>query len=210
MRWNQATGVYALALLLAAGCAAGRVQEVPIALRYIPVQRDMPRGAVQTVAVGVFRDAREGRPAGIVGERVRFTGDTDRFKPATGVAEAVADVVRGYLARRGARTQATGWDGTPAQLWGQPGDIAVAGRVTHLWLSARDLATRGEASSLFRVELIVGSPRSGAIITKTIQIEPTKRSNLFFETRDIEEWLSQSISEAIERVMPDLERRLAG
>lgn len=194
--------------VLAAGCAGPMARDVPVSLRYTPVIKELPPPAARVVSIGIFRDARQGRPEGIVGERVRFTQETDRFKVQDGAAGALVGVLQGYFAKRGARTERSRWDGTPADLWNQGGDLALSGRITHLWLSATDHATRGEASSVIRLEIVAGSPKSGAIITKSIQIEPSKKSNLFFETRQIEEWLSESLSEAVERVLPELERRL--
>ena len=199
-----------ISLLVAAGCGAPIVRDVPVTLQYAPVLGQLPPPSARTVAVGLFRDAREGRPEGIVGERVHFTRETDRFKPKDGLPGALAAVAEGYFAKRGTRIERTRWDGSPDQLWSQPGDLAISGRVIQMWFSATDFATRGEAASIIRLEIIAGSPKSGTIITKTIQIEPSKKSHLFFQTREIEGWLSESLSEAIERVLPELERRLVG
>ncbi|MBI2132144.1 MAG: hypothetical protein HYT99_04920 [Candidatus Tectomicrobia bacterium] len=199
-----------ISLLIAAGCGGPLVRDVPVSLRYTPVLGKLPPAAARTVVIGVFRDARQGKPEGIVGERVHFTRETDRFKPKDGVAGTTAAVVEGYFAKRGTRIDRSRWDGAPADLWNQRGDLAISGRVIQMWFAATDYATRGEASSIIRLEIVAGSPKSGTIITKTIQIEPSKKSNLFFETRQIEEWLSESLSEAIERVLPELERRLVG
>lgn len=199
-----------ISLLIAAGCGGPLVRDIPVSLRYTPVLGKLPPAAARTVVIGVFRDARQGRPEGIVGERVHFTRETDRFKPTDGVAGTAAAVVEGYFAKRGTRIDRSRWDGAPADLRNQRGDLAISGRVIQMWFASTDYATRGEASSIIRLEIVAGSPKSGTIITKTIQIEPAKKSHLFFETRQIEEWLSESLSEAIERVLPELERRLVG
>lgn len=199
-----------LSVFLLAGCTGPMVRDVPVSLRYMPVFQELPPPAARMVTIGAFRDTREGRPEGVVGERVRFTQETDRFKPNEGVAGALTRVLEGYFSKRGTQINRSPWDGAPADLRNQTGDLALSGRITHLWFSATDFATRGEASSIIRLEIIAGSPKSGTIITKSIQIEPSKKSNLFFETRQIEEWLSESLSEAVERVLPELERRLVG
>jgi hypothetical protein len=210
MRVVRASALLTSLLVLVAGCGGAMIQEVPVSLRYAPVFKELPAPVARLVTLGAFRDARQGRPEGIVGERVRFTGETDRFRPKAGVAGALAEVIESYFAKRGTRINRSKWDGTPADLWNQSGELAITGRVTRMWLSATDYATRGEASSVIQLEIVAGSPKSGTLITKTIQIEPTKKSNLFFETRQIEEWLSESLSEAVERILPELERRLVG
>jgi len=67
-----------------------------------------------------------------------------------------------------------------------------------------------QASSVFQIQLKAASPKSGTVIIKTIQIEPTARRGIFWDPRDVEKWLSNSISEALDRILPDMERRLTG
>lgn len=212
MRTASLTALAALSMLslLAAGCGAGAVQQIPISLRYTPVLDLPPATDTKTVAIGKFQDLRTNHPAGVVGERLRVNGEVDHFHPRDGIPKAVANVVRGYFAARGTRTTPTDWDGTPARLWSQPGTLAVAGRIVQLWFESRDFLTQGRASSVLHLVLVVGSPKTGTIITKSIQIEPTERSNVFFETKDAEKWINRTLSEALDRFMPDLERRLGG
>jgi len=209
MRWYRAAAV-SLVFVLGSGCSSGQVQEVPITLRYTPVEKIGTPPRAKTVALGAFLDVRTDRTADLIGERVRISGSKDHFKPQGGVPGAVAAVVRGYFLKRGAQVRSTDWDGSPAKVWSQPGDLAVSGRVTRLWFAAKDLYTQAEASTIFRVELIVGSPQSGTVITKSIQIEPAEQRNLYWNTHEIEEWISRTVSEAVERVLPDIERRLVG
>jgi len=157
-------------LFAAAGCGGPLIQEVPVSLQYTPVLGKLPPSTARMVTIGVFRDAREGKPEGIVGERVHFTRETDRFKPRGGVAGALTGVVEGYFAKRGTRLNRSRWDGSPGALRTQEGDLAISGRVTQLWFAATDYATRGEASSVIRLEITAGSPRSGTIITMTMGV----------------------------------------
>lgn len=209
MKAIRAAGLF-ISFLAAAGCGGPLVRDIPVSLRYAPALGKLPPATARTVVLGAFRDDRQGRPQGIVGERVHFNRETDRFKPAGGVEGVLGSVLEGYFAKRGTRIERSGWNGSPADLWQQRGDLAISGRVIRMWFAATDYATRGEASSTIRLEIVAGSPKSGTIITKTIQIEPAKKSNLFFETPQIEKWLSESLSEAVERILPELERRLVG
>jgi hypothetical protein len=202
----------ASAALALAGCGAAITKDVSISLRYVPSSRAPAASAarIDSVGLGAFTDARSGRPAGAAGERVKFDSGIDRFRPRGGVPEAARNIVRDYFTARKIRVLDSGWRGVPGKIWGEKGEIVISARVLKLWFSATDSITMAEASSVFQIELKAGSPKSGAIITKTIQIEPKVRRNIFWEAGDVERWLSESISEALDRILPDIERRLAG
>jgi len=199
-------------LLILWGCGAGIVKKVPLSLRYIPSKRAEFRAMpeIKSIGLGIFKDARSGRPSGVVGERMHMNSDIDRFLPKMGVSAAVSNIVRGYFIKRNIRTLKSKWDGNENTVRGNPGDLLISARILGLWFSARDSFTMAKASSIFRLELKVGSPTSGHVITKTIQLEPTMRRNIFWEPGDVENWLSHTISEALDRILPDLQRRLAG
>ncbi len=201
----------ALAFLIT-GCGAGIVNKVPISLQYVPSKKAQMKvpGGLGAVAIGRFVDGRSNRPAAAAGERVHFNRDIDRFQPKRGVAGSVANIVRGYFARRKVRILPADWNGELQKLRSQPGDIVVSGRVTELWFSSIDSATMGSASSVFRLVLKVGSPKSGNLITKTIQIKPEAQRNIFWESKEVQKWLSQTISEALDRILPGIGSRLAG
>ncbi len=207
------TPFLSLALVfLITGCGAGIVNKVPISLQYVPskmAQMKVP-GGLGAVAIGKFVDGRSNRPAAAAGERVHFNRDIDRFQPKRGVAGSVANIVRGYFAKRKVQILSADWNGELQLLRSQPGDIVVSGRVTELWFSSIDSATMGSASSVFRLVLKVGSPKSGNLITKTIQIKPEAKRNIFWESKEVQKWLSQTISEALDRILPGIGNRLAG
>ena len=200
------------AVIALAGCGAAISKDVSISLKYVPSGRASSASAarLETVGLGAFTDARSGRPAGAAGERVRFNNSVDRFRPRGGVPEAARNIVRDYFTARKIRVLDSSWRGVPHEIWGEKGEIVISARVLKLWFSASDSITMAEASSVFQIELKAGSPKSGTIITKTIQIEPRVRRNLFWEAGEVEKWLSESISEALDRILPDIERRLAG
>ncbi len=201
-----------LSLFIIGGCGAGAVREVPISLRYLPSQeaKFTPLAGLNTVGLGLVEDARVKRPAGAVGERIRFTAEIDRFHPKKGVAGAIERIVRGYFVKRNVRVLKSTWNGNPDNIWEEKGDMVLSIRVLALWFSGSDSVALARASSTFRIELKAGSPRTGTVITKTIQIDPSARRNIFWESGDVEIWLSRSISEAFDRILPGLGRRLAG
>ncbi len=201
----------ALAFLIT-GCGAGIVKKVPISLQYVPSKKAQMKvpGSLGAVAIGVFVDGRSNRPSAAAGERVHFNRDIDRFEPKGGVAKSVANIVRGYFSKRKVRILPADWNGELQLLRSQPGDIVVSGRVTELWFSSIDSATMGSASSVFRLILKVGSPKNGNLITKTIQIKPEAKRNIFWESKEVQKWVSQTISEALDRILPGIGSRLAG
>ena len=195
--------------LLAFGCGAVLIRDVPIQFKYTKTPKySALRAGARVVAVGRFHDARSNRPAEVVGERKLFDGNVDRYRVGGGLSIAFANVVKGYYSARGIRHRTSNWAGQPEQIWNQEGDIVISGRITNLCFGSTDTVAMARASSIFRVEFIVGSPRSGAIITKGIQIEPKSQSNLHWETKDVEKWLNRSVAEAVERVLPEIESRL--
>ncbi|MEE9274295.1 MAG: hypothetical protein V3V62_03180 [bacterium] len=211
MRRVPALPLLAAALLLAAGCTAGQVRRVPLQIKFTGAEDAAPvRSPLRTVAIGIFHDARGKRASGPVGERVRFNGNLDQYTLAGGLPADIAALVRGYYKKRGVRILPSKWDGQAERIWDEKGDIVVSGRVTNLWFSGRDSITLAQAQSNFRIELRVGSPQTGTIITKTIQIEPERTRTFYWKTKAVEAWLSRTISEAIESVMPGIERRLVG
>ena len=201
-----------ISLFIIGGCGAGAVREVPISLRYLPSKeaKFAPLAGLNTVGLGLIEDVRRKRPAGAVGERVRFTAEIDRFHPEKGVSGAVEKIIRGYFTKRSVRVLKSAWNGNPDNIWGKKGDLVLSVRVLALWFSGSDSVALARASSTFRIELKVGSPRTGTVIIKTIQIDPSARRNIFWEARDVELWLSRSISEAFDRILPGLGRRLVG
>ena len=192
------------------GCGAGTVKLVPISLKYVPSKKALMKVAsgLGSVAIGTFVDSRSGRPAAAVGERVHFNRDIDRFQPKSGVTDSITDIVRDYFLKRKVRTLRASWDGELQSLRSQPGDIVISGRIMELWFTSTDSATMGSASSVFRVVLKVGSAKTGTIITKTIQIKPVAQRNIFWESKEVEKWLSHTISEALDRILPSIEIRL--
>lgn len=201
-----------LVLLLLWGCGAGTINQLPISLQYIPSKQAefAPAQRLGSVALGLFEDSRTGRPPGAVGERVKFNNEIDRFHPRQGVSGAVERIVRGYFTKRGVRVLPSNWNGKTDNIWGNKGDLVIAARILDLWFTGRDSFTMAQASSVFQIELKASSPKSGTVITKVIQIEPSARRNIFWNPRDVEKWLSKSISEALDRILPDMERRLTG
>ncbi len=195
--------------LLAFGCGVSLTRDVPIQFNYTKTPKySTSRAGARVVAIGRFHDARSNRPAEVVGERKLFNGSVDRYRVRGGLSFSFTNIVKGYYSARGIRHLTSNWTGQPDQIWNQEGDIVISGRITNLWFGSTDTAAMAQASSIFRVEFIVGSPRSGTIITKSIQIEPKSQSNLHWETKDVEKWLNRSVAEAVERVLPDIERRL--
>lgn len=199
----------AMVFLFAFGCGAALIRDVPIRFKYNETRKSSStRAGAKVVAIGIFHDDRSSRPAEVVGERKLFDGKVDRYRVEGGLSAAFAEVVKGYYSARGIRHLTSNWAGQPGQIWNQEGDIVISGRITNLWFGSTDTMTMARASSIFRIEFKVGSPRSGTIISKSIQIEPKSQRNLHWETKDVEEWLSRSVSEAIDRVLPEIERRL--
>lgn len=194
------------------GCGAGIVRTVPISLKYVPSKKAQLKvpGGLRSVAIGLFTDGRAGRPSAAVGERVHFTKEIDRFQPRGGVPSSIANIVQGYFTKRKVRILKSDWNGELHLLRNQPGDIVISARVMELWFSSTDSATMGSASSVFRVEMKVGSPKKGTLITKTIQIKPESKRNIFWESKEVENWLSSTISEALDRILPSIGNRLAG
>ncbi len=199
-------------VFLLTACGAGAVRTVPIALDYVPSKKAQMKvsSGLGSAAIGRFVDSRSSRPAAAAGERVHFNRDIDRFHPKRGVAGSVANIVRGYFAKRKVKILKTDWDGALQSLRSQPGDIVISGRVMELWFSSTDSATMGSASSVFRLVLKVGAPKSGNLITKTIQIKPESKRNIFWESKEVQDWLSRTISEALDRILPSIGSRLAG
>lgn len=201
-----------LTLLFLWGCGLGTINQLPISLEYIPSsQADFAATPkLEAVSLGIFKDSRTGRPAGAVGELIRFNNEIDRFHPRQGVSGAVEQIVRGYFTKRSVRVLPSNWNGKADNIWGNKGDLVISARILDLWFTGRDSLAMAQASSVFQIELKAASPKSGTVITKTIQIEPTARRNIFWDPRDVEKWLSKSISEALDRILPDMERRLTG
>jgi hypothetical protein len=194
------------------GCGAGVVKPVPVSLNYLPSKKaelKVPH-KLGSVALGQFVDSRAGRPSAALGERIHFTKEVDRFQPKGGVTGSLSNIVRGYYAKRKVRIISSKWDGKLSSVRNQNGDIVLSGRIEELWFASTDHATMGSASSVFRLIMKVGSPKSGKVITKTIQIKPESKRNIFWESKEVEKWLSQTISEALDRIMPGIENRLAG
>ena len=207
------TPVFLLAFVfLLTACGTGAVKTVPIALDYIPSKKAQMKvsSGLGSAAIGRFVDDRSNRPAAAAGERVHFNRDIDRFQPKRGVAGSVANIVRGYFAKRNVKLLKTDWDGALPSLKSQPGDIVISGSVKELWFTSTDSATMGSASSVFRLILKVGSPKSGKRIIKTIQIKPESKRNIFWESKEVQDWLSRTISEALDRILPSIGSRLAG
>ncbi|MDA0999658.1 MAG: hypothetical protein O2807_03950 [bacterium] len=197
-------------LLLAAGCAA-KVRDVSIQLLYTP-DKDVSgvRSPVKTVALGILIDSRSERAGGPVGERNRIGGGIDRYSTKGDLPSHISNVIKGYYTKRNVRVLDSRWDGTPAQLWDQKGEIVLSGRIHKMWFTSKDTVAYVDARNVFWIEIIAGSPTSGTIIKKRIQLEPKRTSSVFWNEKDVEAWLSRTVSDAIERVLPDLERRLAG
>lgn len=207
----RALNIFVIALLLlAAGCAA-KVREVSIQLRYTP-EKDVSdvRSPVKTVALGIVIDSRSEHAGGFVGERRRIGGGVDRYATQGDLPSHISNVIKGYYAKRNVRILDSRWDGTPAQLWNQKGEIVLSGRIHKMWFASKDTIAYVDASNVFWLEIIAGSPTSGTIIKKRIQLEPKRTSSVLWNRKDVEAWLSRTVSDAIERVLPDLERRLAG
>ena len=201
-----------LTLLLIWGCGLGKINQLPISLKYIPSDKAelAASSKLESVSLGLFVDSRTGRPAGAVGELVRFNNEIDRFHPRQGVTGAGGQIVRAYFTKRNIRVLPSNWNGKTDNIWGNKGDLVISARILDLWFTGRDSLAMAQAASVFQIELKAASPKSGTVITKTIQIEPTARRNIFWAPRDVEKWLSKSISEAFDRILPDLERRLTG
>jgi len=208
--FRNAPILFIVLIVLLTGCGAGIVNKVPISLKYVPskkAQMNVP-DSLRAVAIGRFVDSRSNRPAAAAGERVHFNGDIDRFQPKGGVAKSVANIVQSYFSKRKVRILSADWSGELQRLKSQPGNIVVSGRVMELWFSSIDSTTMGNASSFFRLILHVGSPKSGNLITKTIQIRPEAKRNIFWESKEVQLWLSQTISEALDRILPSIGSRL--
>ena len=201
-----------LTLFFLWGCGLGTINQLPISLKYIPSSQAEFTGTpkLESVSLGLFEDSRTGRPSGAMGELVRFNNEIDRFHPRQGVSGAVEQIVRGYFTKRAVRVLSSNWNGNVDDIWGHKGDMVISARILDLWFTGRNLLTMAQASSVFQIQLKAASPKSGTVIIKTIQIEPTARRGIFWDPRDVEKWLSNSISEAIDRILPDMERRLTG
>ena len=199
-------------LLIIWGCSAAIVKKMPVSLSYIPSDRAEFRAIPETklIGLGIFKDARPERPSGAVGERIHLNRDIDRYLAKKGAVSAVYNIVHSYFIKRKVRTLKVKWNGHENTMQGIQGDLLISVRILGLWFSARDSVTMSSASSIVRLELKVGAPKNGHVITKTIQIEPTMRRSVFWDLGDVENWLSRSISEALDRILPDLQRRLAG
>lgn len=210
MRIRTLNSLILALLFLAAGCA-GKVRDVSIQLRYTS-EKDVSavRSPVKTVALGVIIDSRSGRAGGPVGERKRVGGALDRYSTKGDLPSHISRVIKGYYAKRNVRVIASKWNGTPGEIWGQKGDIVLSARVQKMWFSSKDTIAYVDASNTFWLEIIAGSPKSGTIIRKRIQLEPKRTSSVLWNEKDVEAWLSRTVSDAIERILPDLERRLAG
>ena len=201
-----------LTLFFLWGCGLGTINQLPISLKYIPSSQAELTATpkLESVSLGLFEDSRTGRPSGAMGELVRFNNEIDRFHPRQGVSGAVEQIVRDYFTKRAVRVLSSNWNGNVDDIWGHKGDMVISARILVLWFTGRNSLTMAQASSVFQIELKAASPKSGTVITKTIQIEPTARRSIFWDPRDVEKWLSNSISEAIDRILPDMERRLTG
>ena len=201
-----------LTLFFLWGCGLGTINQLPISLKYIPSSQAELTATpkLESVSLGLFEDSRTGRPSGAMGELVRFNNEIDRFHPRQGVSGAVEQIVRDYFTKRAVRVLSSNWNGNVDDIWGHKGDMVISARILDLWFTGRNLLTMAQASSVFQIQLKAASPKSGTVITKTIQIEPTARRSIFWDPRDVEKWLSNSISEAIDRILPDMERRLTG
>jgi hypothetical protein len=201
-----------LTLFFLWGCGLGTINQLPISLKYIPSSQAEFTGTpkLESVSLGLFEDSRTGRPSGAMGELVRFNNEIDRFHPRLGVSGAVEQIVRGYFTKRAVRVLSSNWNGNADDIWGHKGDMVISARILDLWFTGRNLLTMAQASSVFQIQLKAASPKSGTVIIKTIQIEPTARRGIFWDPRDVEKWLSNSISEALDRILPDMERRLTG
>ena len=201
-----------LTLFFLWGCGLGTINQLPISLKYIPSSQAEFTGTpkLESVSLGLFEDSRTGRPSGAMGELVRFNNEIDRFHPRQGVSGAVEQIVRDYFTKRAVRVLSSNWNGNADDIWGHKGDMVISARILDLWFTGRNLLTMAQASSVFQIQLKAASPKSGTVIIKTIQIEPTARRGIFWDPRDVEKWLSNSISEALDRILPDMERRLTG
>ena len=201
-----------LTLFFLWGCGLGTINQLPISLKYIPSSQAEFTGTpkLESVSLGLFEDSRTGRPSGAMGELVRFNNEIDRFHPRLGVSGAVEQIVRGYFTKRAVRVLSSNWNGNADDIWGHKGDMVISARILDLWFTGRNLLTMAQASSVFQIQLKAASPKSGTVIIKTIQIEPTARRSIFWDPWDVEKWLSNSISEALDRILPDMERRLTG
>jgi len=201
-----------LTLFFLWGCGLGTINQLPISLKYIPSSQAefTATPKLESVSLGLFEDSRTGRPSGAMGELVRFNNEIDRFHPRQGVSGAVEQIVRDYFTKRAVRVLSSNWNGNADDIWGHKGDMVISARILDLWFTGRNLLTMAQASSVFQIQLKAASPKSGTVIIKTIQIEPTARRGIFWDPRDVEKWLSNSISEALDRILPDMERRLTG
>ena len=199
-----------LFLSIASGCGGAAVRVVPINVRYTHVRTVPPRpAALATIALGAVRDVRRRRDADIVGERIYYDNKKDRFLVKNGLANSISGIIRGFYEKRGVRLVTSRWAGQINRIWDERGDIVISVKITNLWFSSQDSVFQSQAESDLRLVLKVGSPRSGMVITKTVRIEPAKKSNIFWNTKDVENWLNESLSDAIERVLPEIEQRLA-
>ena len=69
-----------------------------------------------------------------------------------------------------------------------------------------------------KVLLAIGLVLGSLIISHTIlrfpfppiQIKPEVKRNIFWESKEVQNWLSQTISEALDRILPGIGSRLAG
>lgn len=161
------------------------------------------------VGVAPFTDKRK-ELGSRVGKMSYFFGRIEHLtlEPSS-ISEAVTEVVKDYYRARGATiVNLKWWDQKPESLPELGVDFAIGGSVENLWVEATNRAFRYKMLTKVRLTLTVGATKKFMTVKNTIEIEPEGQFPWSAESELLKKSLNETLNEALQRLLPDLEKRL--
>ncbi len=177
-------------------------------LNYI---KEKPLRPFEGLKVGVapFIDKRK-ELGSRVGKMTYFFGRIEHLtlEPSS-ISEAVTEVVKDYYRARGATVvELPWWDQKPESLPGLGVDFAVGASVEDLWVEGANLAFRYNILTRVQITLTMGATKKFMTVKNTIEVEPEGQYPWAAQSDLLKKSLNDTLNEALERLLPDLEERL--